>query len=150
MPTVVPLGTSSLCSPPSKSPRLVSGNPPRPQSILNSTLKIDFPSFSFCHRGVHQILGACEESVSRGGRIWPKVHMVSDYFTGEHDEKLVIIGMAPTEELIAIGMAPTEPWISDSTVQICLTTYTFFPSLNQSPRVLHVSRGFKWLQQNPI
>lgn len=65
-------------------------------------------------------------------------------------EKLVIIGMAPTEELIAIGMAPTEPWISDSTVQICLTPYTFFRSLNQSPRVLHVSRGFKWLQQNPI
>uniref|UniRef100_A0A0A0LSS3 Uncharacterized protein n=1 Tax=Cucumis sativus TaxID=3659 RepID=A0A0A0LSS3_CUCSA len=39
----------------------------------------------------------------------------------------------PTQKLVAIAMAPTEPSISDQTVQICLTTYTFFRRLIQPP-----------------
>ncbi|KAE8652816.1 hypothetical protein Csa_022858, partial [Cucumis sativus] len=56
----------------------------------------------------------------------------------------------PTQKLVAIAMAPTEPSISDQTVQICLTTYTFFPPPNSTP---HASSTFfnpsKCLNQIP-
>lgn len=56
----------------------------------------------------------------------------------------------PTEKLVAIAMAPTEPSISDPTVHICLTTYTFFRRLNQLPRVIHILQPFKMPQPNPL
>lgn len=79
--SVVGLGTSSLSSPSSRTPRLVSGNPPlppiNPSPTFCCTSVIDFGHFS-CLPRVRQVTARRQESSRCGTCIRRKIHLVCD------------------------------------------------------------------------